>query len=280
MSPISSAIVAAKITPTPGMVSEKLHLRRDFQQLRQALLQFLARTFSVRIAVLARRHTPLRQRRRDAILPPRALRHQHHSRARQFAQLPQRSWRNPHRRQRPVALQDIHPMGVQLVGLVDLPHHELRFARMRQSRHAARLFDFVDDPIPVGGGLDGHRRPRSAGFQKFRDGAARVEQSTLSHPPGLHLLPLDPTVTLVTVQRDILAHARLLSFPKRVSTARLTPAAGVALSYFHSERSRPTFSSAFAPANASACVVEESLCSLFSVLCSLFSVLCSLFSVL
>jgi hypothetical protein len=48
----------------------------------------------------------------------------------------------------------------------------------------------------------------------------------------------------VTVQRDILAHARLLSFPKRVSTARLTPAAGVALSYFHSERSEE---SAFSP---------------------------------
>ena len=34
----------------------------------------------------------------------------------------------------------------------------------------------------------------------------------------------------------------------------------------HSERSRPTFSSAFAPANASACGVEESLFSSSSVI--------------
>jgi hypothetical protein len=48
-----------------------------------------------------------------------------------------------------------------------------------------------------------------------------VRQSTLSHPSGLHLLPFDPTVTLVTVQSDILAHGAAPFFSSKLSTASL-----------------------------------------------------------
>ncbi|OLE75527.1 hypothetical protein AUG19_05300 [archaeon 13_1_20CM_2_54_9] len=47
---------------------------------------------------------------------------------------------------------------------------------------------------------------------------------------------------------------------KRPNTENTEDAEATERKNCHSERSRPIFSSAFAPANASACAAEESLC--------------------
>jgi hypothetical protein len=198
-------------------------------------LQFASRALSVRVAVLAGRQTPLRQRRRDPILPARALRHQHHPRARQLPQFPQRPRRNPYRRQRLVALQLVQSVRIQPVGFVRQPHHQFRFSRMHQPRLQTCLLDLVGNPIPVRRGLDRYCRPRCAAYQSIANRPRRVRQPELPQLPAGHFLALHPGVALVTVECDIFFHARLLSFSKRGFHRQLMPPAGVALSYFHPE---------------------------------------------
>jgi hypothetical protein len=69
---------------------------------------------------------------------------------------------------------------------------------------------------------------------------------------------LHPRVMLVTIKRNILFHgaAPFLLFDRH---RQPTPAAGVALSYFHSERSGAVFSFSLAPANEPRREVEEPL---------------------
>src|SRR5215470_11085859 len=55
------------------------------------------------------------------------------------------------------ALELIEPSDVELIGLVDLSHHQFRLTGVDQFGHAARGLDFVDDPIPIANGLDRHR---------------------------------------------------------------------------------------------------------------------------
>src|SRR2546426_8856855 len=202
------------------------------------LLQLRARALPVGIAVLAGRHPVLGQRRRQAVLPARPLRHQHHPRARQLTQLPQPPGRNPYRRQRAVALQPVQPVRVELVGLVDQSHHHLRLARMHQPWLEPRLLDLVHDPVPVRRRFQRHRRaPRAAG-QRLPDRPWRVLQTILPHPPGAYLFVLHPGIVLVTIKGDIFFHARLLSSSRNLFHRQPTLTAGVALSYFHPERER------------------------------------------
>jgi hypothetical protein len=49
-------------------------------------------------------------------------------------------------------------VGVELVGLVDVAHHDLGFSSVGQKRNAAGFFDLVDDPVPVADGLEGDGR--------------------------------------------------------------------------------------------------------------------------
>ena len=48
-------------------------------------------------------------------------------------------------------------MSVELVGLVDIAHHDLGLGGMSQERDAAGCFDLVDDPVPVADGFEGDR---------------------------------------------------------------------------------------------------------------------------
>ncbi len=223
-SPISNAIVAARITPTPGMLNShciasvtstnspaaasscrtwlltKSNCASNCPLTQRVCSGKRSRCFSssarprlpVRITAFARRRSPLGQRRRKTVLQPRALRHQHQSRARQLAQIAQRPRRNPHRGQRAVALQTIQPLRIQLVGLVDLPHHQLGFARMHQLRQQSGLLDLVNNPIPVPGGFHRHGRPRLTSAQIFShrprsmlqtDGRCFFRSSGLAGPP-------------------------------------------------------------------------------------------------
>ena len=54
-----------------------------------------------------------------------------------------------------VVLKDGQAVGVDLVGLIDIAHHDFGFDGMRQTGEATGRFDFVGDPIPVADGFQG-----------------------------------------------------------------------------------------------------------------------------
>ena len=100
---------------------------------------------------------------------------------------------------------------------------------------------------PPGGGAGGTwlppgAAPRRAAAQRPADCPRRVFQSVMPNLSRLHLFVLHPAVTLVRIKRDILCHARRLSSSKNLFHRQPTPTAGVALSYFHPERSEESFS--------------------------------------
>ena len=121
-------------------------------------------------------------------------------------------------------------MHVQLVGLVEHPHHQLGLPWVHQQRPKARLLDLLHDPIPTAQRLHRHRAPRSARPQIRADGARVVLDPLLPNPPALDLLPLGQRVVLVAVECDILFYSRLLS---SVSSRHYIVAARAALSYLH-----------------------------------------------
>jgi len=55
-----------------------------------------------------------------------------------------------------VVLKDGQAVGVDLVCLVDVAHHNLGFNGVRQAGEATGLFDFIGDPIPVADGFEGN----------------------------------------------------------------------------------------------------------------------------
>lgn len=59
-------------------------------------------------------------------------------------------------------------MGVELVGLVDVSHHDFRLGGVSQERDAAGGFDLIHDPVPVADGLKGHW---SAFWELLEEGA-------------------------------------------------------------------------------------------------------------
>ena len=102
----------------------------------------------------------------NPILELRALPDEHHPRARQIALIPYLAGRNPDCGQRAVPLEPVEPSRVEPIGLVDLPHHQLRFAGVHEPGDAARGLDLVDDPsmrtVQVSrqrGSLVGRRHP-------------------------------------------------------------------------------------------------------------------------
>src|ERR1700688_4128423 len=109
---------------------------------------------------------------------------------------------------------------------------------MHQARLAAGLLDLIGNPIPVSGGFYSYLRSWLAFMQCCSNRSRPVLHAILSQLPGVGLLVLHPRVMLVTIKGNIFFHARLLSFS---SPAPNIPPSGVALSYFHSDRSKPTF---------------------------------------
>src|SRR6185437_17120000 len=91
---------------------------------------------------------------------------------------------------------------------------QLGLARMHQKRLHAGLLDLTDDPVPVARRLHRYRSAPPALPQIVSDGSGNMLQAAVPHSTR-NGLPLHPTVTLVTVKRDILLHARLL--PREVS---------------------------------------------------------------
>src|SRR5450631_198695 len=108
---------------------------------------------------------------------------------------------------------------------------------MHQSRHASRPFDFVGNPIPVSRSFHRYRRSRIAFTKRSLNRSWLMLQAVLPQFYGVGLPVLHPRVMLVTIKRNILWHgaAPLFLFDRH---RQPTLAAGVALSYFHSEPPR------------------------------------------
>jgi len=155
----------------------------------------------------------------DAILELRALADEHHARAGQVALVAQLARGDPDRREGTVALELIEPADVELIGLVDLAHHQFRLAGVDELGHAAGGLNLVDDPIPIADCLHGDRGARLTARQKL------LERSPLmGEPLFADELTVRPShrckcVMLVRIERDIFHVLRLLS--------RLTPSSDV-----------------------------------------------------
>ena len=53
-------------------------------------------------------------------------------------------------------LEDGQAIGVELVGLVNVPHHLLGHLGVSQERDTSGLLDLIDDPVPVADGFQGN----------------------------------------------------------------------------------------------------------------------------
>src|SRR2546428_5620854 len=156
-------------------------VRRVRRQEGQALPQEGAAPHAKDIAHLGVVQSVLGQGGVNPILELRALPDEHHPGARQVALVPQLAGRNPDRGQRAVLLQPVEPPHVEPIGLVDLPHHQLRLARVHELGHAASGLDLVDDPVPVADRLYRDGRSPLATFQDLAQRAAGMLNPFLSH---------------------------------------------------------------------------------------------------
>src|SRR4029453_4588272 len=123
----------------------------------------------------------------EPILELGALTDERHPRPRQLALVPQLAGRNPHRGQRPIALQRVEPRGGGLIRLVYLAHHQLRLARVHELGDTAGPLDLVDDPVPVADRLQRDRgarltAPETAGARPAHGPA--VVRGPADRPPG------------------------------------------------------------------------------------------------
>jgi hypothetical protein len=96
----------------------------------------------------------------NAVLQHRSYPNQAHPHPRQLPLITKFSGGNPNRWQRPIPQQKSQSASVQLISLVDLSHHQLRFRRMNQQRIMPRFLHLFDHPIPVADALDGDWRSR------------------------------------------------------------------------------------------------------------------------
>jgi hypothetical protein len=74
-------------------------------------------------------------------------------------------------------LQDSQAVGIDLVGLVDVAHHDLSLGGMGQAWEASGLFDLIGNPIPI---TDGFECDGSAGRElgeEFLQGSSIVLDS-------------------------------------------------------------------------------------------------------
>jgi len=106
-----------------------------------------------------------------------------HPGARQLPFVAQFARRDPHRGQRAVVQQEAQPVGVELVRLMHVTHHELRLRRVRQVRHTSGLLNLIHDPIPVAYRLEGNG---SAWRERGEEGPDRA-WLVIDPPPAQNL---------------------------------------------------------------------------------------------
>ena len=116
---------------------------------------------------------------------------------------------------------------------MDITHHRLGFGGVGQQGQAARLFDLVDDPIPIADGLQGDRGSRWQLGEEIPDGPPRVVHPRPSHRSPLTIEDREEGGVLVSVARDlIMGMVRQVAPPMRNGSETTTSGAGgAALSY-------------------------------------------------
>src|SRR5918994_48936 len=119
----------------------------------------------------------------NPIFELRALADEHHARAWKVALIAELARGNPDRREGTVALKLIEPSDVELIGLVDLAHHQFRLASVHELGHAARRLDLVDDPIPIADRLHGDRGARLTSRQKLLQGSPLMGEPLFADEP-------------------------------------------------------------------------------------------------
>jgi hypothetical protein len=75
-------------------------------------------------------------------------------------------------------------LGVELVGLVDVAHHDLGLGCVSQEGNAASLLDLIDDPVPVAHGLQSDGRALGELGEEGDDSAGNM-----AHPGALDEVP-------------------------------------------------------------------------------------------
>src|SRR5262249_2993490 len=150
-----------------------------------------------------------------------------------------------HGRERARLLQAVEPADVEFVCLVDLPHHQLRLARMDEPRNTPRRLNLIDDPIPVADRLHCHPPASLPPFEKLLQRPPFMRDPLLTNQPTIRSYHRRQRVALVRIEGDILHRLRLLSrlTPPSVAHAHgiLTVCGGAALSS-HQRDSNPCFS--------------------------------------
>jgi len=106
-------------------------------------------------------------------------------------------------------LELIEPSDVELIGLVDLSHHQFRLTGVDQFGHAARGLDFVDDPIPIANGLDRHRGAGLTSVEKLLERPALMCDPLFTEDAAIGLDHRRQRVVLVGIESDIFHVLRL-----------------------------------------------------------------------
>jgi len=116
-------------------------------------------------------------------------------------------------------LEPIEPSNVELIGPVDLAHHQLRFAGVHELGHAAGSLNLVDDPIPIPDRLERYGRAGLTSRQKLLQRSSLVREPLFADELTVGPSYRRQRVMFVRVERDIFHLLRLLS--------RLTPSSVV-----------------------------------------------------
>ena len=128
---------------------------------------------------------------------------------RQVALVAQLARGNPDRWECAGALELIEPSDVELIGLVDLAHHEFGLARVHEPGDATGGLDLVDDPIPIAHGLDRHRGAALTSLEKLLERPARVRDALFADELAVGPGHRRQRVVLVGIESDIFHLLRL-----------------------------------------------------------------------
>jgi hypothetical protein len=100
-------------------------------------------------------------------------------------------------------LELVEPADVELVGLVDLAHHEFRLAGVNEFGHAARRLDLIDDPIPGADRLHGDRGAGLTARQKLLECSPLMREPLFADDLTVRPSHRRQGVMLVGIERDI-----------------------------------------------------------------------------
>jgi hypothetical protein len=97
-------------------------------------------------------------------------------------------------------------LGVELIGLIDVAHHELGLGGVGQEGDTACSFDLVGDPVPIADALKSHWGLVREVFQEGPDGAGLMVEPVLDEEAPVLIQDGELRVVLVSVTTDPIIH--------------------------------------------------------------------------